>query len=65
MFYVKHVTDKFPTGLLSAEAMANEIMISVDKLKEYAKTGFCPHYSIDDGEPLFQKSEVSNGQQPI
>jgi hypothetical protein len=58
MHYITHVTEDFPTNLVNATDIAIELHISVENLLSYTLSGHCPHYRIDDGEPVFKKSEV-------
>lgn len=58
MFYVTHAAESIPSGLVAAEVMANELGIPTETLLSYATSGFCPHWRVNDGDPLFQKTEV-------
>jgi hypothetical protein len=58
MFYVKHKTENFPTGLLNLKEMARDLLITAERLLSYVESGHCPHLRIDDGEPFFLRTET-------
>lgn len=53
-----HFFDALPSGLKTAEQVAEQAGLSVERLKELAGAYLCPHYRIDGGEPLFQSAEI-------
>lgn len=58
VYKVESLTDKWPTGLVGASEAAVDLFITPERLIDLANGGFAPHYRIDDGPPLFRKSEL-------
>lgn len=47
----------WPTGLVSASVLAEEMGLSEQRILQLADAGYWPHYRLDGGAPLFKKSE--------
>lgn len=53
-----HQTNRVPATLLSAEQMAKVLGLTTEKLLEFVDAGYCPHWRLLDGPPLFATTEV-------
>lgn len=57
-YSLKAIVTEFPTGLQTAEAIAEKVSVPAKRLIELADDGFAPHWRIDEGEPLFKASQL-------
>ena len=49
--------EEWPTGLVPAAVIAEDVGLSVDRVTALADSGHWPHYRFDGGAPMFKKSE--------
>jgi len=58
--YPVQYTCKYPTSFCSAEEISEKLegTLSPERILSLADAGYCPHYRIDDGEPVFKITEV-------
>ena len=61
---INHTLEKLPSAMRTAKQTSIELMekngidMSRGRLKELANAGMIPHYTVDNGEPIFRVSEV-------
>lgn len=56
---IKQYTNRLP-NLKTAEEISEKVQVGPDRLISLAKAGYCPHYRIDDQEPMFQLKETKS-----
>ncbi len=44
----------WPANLLTAEELSGQVSVSAEQLLEWATQGICPHFRVNDGEPMFK-----------
>jgi hypothetical protein len=49
--------EEWPSGLVTANVLADELGLSEDRILALAEAGYWPHYRFDGGAPQFKKSE--------
>lgn len=57
-YKLEALVDKWPSGLVSAKEACQDLHISEKRLEDLADAGFAPHFRIDNGKPLFRKTEL-------
>ena len=57
---VLHVTseDEWPTGLKTADEIAEVVGVTPERIRELAAAHMIPHWRVDNGSPLFKLTEV-------
>lgn len=55
---IKQVALDFPGNLKTAKEISEKVMVDEKKLIDFADAGYCPHWRIDGGEPMFQINET-------
>lgn len=49
--------EEWPSLLVSADDIANDVGLPVERVTALADAGYWPHYRLDGGAPMFKKSE--------
>ena len=55
---VSVLTSEWPTNLKTLDEAANDLGVSLDRLRMLTDGGYAPHFRIDGGPPLFRISEL-------
>ena len=56
--YIEQYTNKWPSGLKTAEEFAPKVGLTPERLLFLADAGYCPHYKIDGGHSMFASAET-------
>ncbi|MFL9904389.1 GIY-YIG nuclease family protein [Paraburkholderia fungorum] len=58
MHQVYEMALKWPTNLVSAADLSDQVGVSPEQLLSWANDGVCPHFKINNGIPLFRLADV-------